>query len=212
MMLWADWAQLGCSAPHDVSWHCTHQGFNGAILSKVVQSHGCSYMWSPRGWVPWRCISKISVPKVPGGNCKLSYDWASEVRQFWLHWSSKSLNTLEARAHAIFLSLWLRFSYWMSEERGSSGGLTHIELNCLHPSHFTPPWDVAPDLSYPHDFFLPALLPSDSHSPPTHKDGPQALQGPTTSLLSHSSSAQSMVGMCQWGILLALRRSYDLAL
>lgn len=84
MMLWVDWAQHGCSAPHEVSWGCTHQGFSGAHsvqggLATWLQLDVAS-MW-PVAASQEEASQESALPKIPAECCKTSQGSASEVRQ-----------------------------------------------------------------------------------------------------------------------------------
>lgn len=185
-MLLVGWAQPGCSAPHEVSGGCTHQGFSGAYsvqggsvpwLQPTVASCGL--------WLGSRQKHLgASIPKVPGGSCRTSYDSASEVSSSGCT-GQTSHYTLEARGHAFHLSLVevLSLRVWRKWQLGWVQ-TPHTQLNASTSLPLTPPWGVTLGLWYPPDFFLPAPHHCASHSPWPPGTG-LGFQAPTASPSRH---------------------------
>ena len=79
-VLWVDWAQLGSSlAPREVSWGCTHQGAPWGVCCPRWLSHAAAPVRGLRvtcGWAPRSSVPGVSIPEVPGRNCKTRHDSA----------------------------------------------------------------------------------------------------------------------------------------
>ena len=89
-----DWAGCPKCCTHDSWCQLLDYLYLLTILDHLYLVSSCGLDFSSHGsWLPEKSILRVSVPREPGGSCKISYDLISEtqnVSSTSFYWSSSS--------------------------------------------------------------------------------------------------------------------------